>query len=97
VLPMVMLGVTDTEPVFLGIEQATSDGTYLTRKKDLNNAIIDILEDQHPHSVAEIALRVNLEAEKVVAFLEFLADYSLVTYDQQDETAVICPDFSALS
>ncbi len=94
---MVMLGVTDTELASLGIEQDICADKYLTPKKELDTRIVDILEDQYPHSVAEIASRVNLEAEKVGSFLQFLANYSFITYDEQNTTALICPDFLALS
>ena len=95
--PMVMLGVTDTELASLGLEQDIRAESYLTPKSDVDNAIVTILEDQHPHSVAEIASRINREAEKVGSFLQFLANYSFITYDEQNATAVICPDFAALS
>ncbi|MCD6455559.1 MAG: hypothetical protein J7K81_02050 [Methanophagales archaeon] len=46
------------------------------------NAILRILEDQQPHSVSEIASRVNTSEEKVELFLCFLAKYGFVTYDE---------------
>jgi len=46
------------------------------------NAILRILEDQHPHSVSEIASRVNTSEEKVGLFLRFLAKYGFATYDE---------------
>ena len=60
------------------------------------DTILNILEDQHPHSVAEIASLVNISAEKVELFFRFLAKYSFITYDEQRETAVICVDFLSL-
>ncbi len=62
------------------------------------NMILWILEDQHPHPVSavEIASRVNLPLEKVALLLRFMAKYSFITYDEQNETAVICTDFLSL-
>jgi predicted transcriptional regulator len=94
---MELIEVKNKELESLHIGRKISDDTDLTPKRDLANAIVDILEDQHPHSVAEIALQVNLEAGKVGSFLEFLANYSFITYNRQNTTAVICPDFAALS
>jgi len=53
------------------------------------NAILRILEDQQPHSVSEIASRVNTSEEKVELFLRFLAKYGFVTYDEDKKTATI--------
>ena len=62
------------------------------------NMILRILEDQYPilMSEIEIASLVNISAEKIELFLHFLAKYSLITYDEQRETAVICTDFLSL-
>ena len=73
-----------------------SDGGRLTPKIKVDNSIIHILEDQHSHSVSEIASSTNIPAEKVELFLRFLAKYSFITYDEQRETAVICADFLSL-
>ena len=94
---MMKVGVCDTELELMGLEQAMREDAYSPAKRALDTAIVDILEDQHPHSVAEIASRVNLKAEKVGSFLQFLANYSFITYNEQSMTAVICPDFAALS
>lgn len=61
------------------------------------DAIIAILEDQHAHSVAEIASLVNLSAEKVQQVVRFMAKYDLIHYDEEYKTAVICDDFRALT
>jgi len=60
------------------------------------NAIIRILEDQHPHSVSEIASLVNISAEKVELFFRFLAKHGFVTYDEKRKAAIICADFLSL-
>ena len=60
------------------------------------NAILRILEDQHPHSVSEIASRVNTSEEKVELFLRFLAKYEFVTYDEDKKTATIRADSFSL-
>ena len=73
-----------------------SDGGRLTPKRNVDNPIIHILEDQHSHSVSEITSCTNIPAEKVELFLRFLAKYSFITYDEQGETAVICTDFLSL-
>jgi predicted transcriptional regulator len=92
-----LIEVKNTELESLLLERKISADIDLTPKRDVANTIVDILEDQHQHSVAEIALQVNLEVGKVGSFLEFLANYSFITYDRQSTTAVICPDFAALS
>ena len=62
------------------------------------NMILRILEDQYPilMSEIEIASLINIPVEKVELFLHFLAKYSIITYDEQRETAIICTDFSSL-
>lgn len=92
---MVLLGVTDTERMCLGLEQAVE--CYRTPKRDVGTEIVAILEDTYPHSVTEIASRVNVEAEKVRTFLQFLAHYSFIIYDEQNTTAMIYSDFAALA
>ena len=79
----------------LQLEKGNNDETRLRPRWD--DAIIDILEDQHAHSVAEIASKVNLSAEKVQHVFRFLAKYALITYDEVCKTAVICDDFVALT
>ncbi|RZN42970.1 MAG: hypothetical protein EFT35_01340 [Methanophagales archaeon ANME-1-THS] len=76
------------------LEQGIKDGTDRTPRWD--DAIIDILEDEHPHSIAEIASMVNLSAEKVQHVVRFMAKYDLIRYDEECKTAVICDDFRAL-
>ncbi len=61
-------------------------------KEKLMDAILRILEDQKPHSVSEIASRVNISEEKVELFLRFLAKYEFVTYDEERKTAVMRSD-----
>jgi predicted transcriptional regulator len=70
------------------------DNRHLTRKRELDEEILQILEDQHPHSIAEIASRVKLSTEKIQLYFYFLAKSSLITYDEQSKKAVICYDFS---
>jgi predicted transcriptional regulator len=60
------------------------------------NAILRILEHQHPPSVSEIASRVNTSEEKVELFLRFLAKYGFVTYDEDKKTATIRADSFSL-
>lgn len=60
------------------------------------DAILRILEDQLPHSVAEIASSENISAEKVESFFRFLAKYGIVTYDVERKTAIIRADFLSL-
>lgn len=79
----------------LKLEKGIPEETHRTPKWD--DAIIHILEDQHAHSVAEIASKVNLSAEKVQHVFRFLAKYALITYDEACKTAVICDDFVALT
>jgi predicted transcriptional regulator len=67
---------------------------HLTRKRELDEEILQILEDQYPHSIAEIASRVKLSTEKIQLYFYFLAKSSLITYDEQSKKAVICYDFS---
>jgi len=79
----------------LKLEKGINDAAHRTPKWD--DAIIHILEDQHPHSVAEIASKVNLSAEKIQHVFRFLTKYSLISYDEEHKTAVICDDFLALT
>ena len=65
----------------------------LIRKRDLDEEILHILEDQYPHSIADIASRMKLSTEKIQLYLYFLAKSSLISYDEQSERAVICYDF----
>jgi len=71
-----------------------SGNRHLTRKRELDEEILHILEDQYPHSIAEIASRVKLSTEKIQLYFYFLAKSSLITYDEQSKKAVICYDFS---
>jgi len=58
--------------------------------------IMEILNDQVPHSLAELASIAHVPVWKVRAFVDFLAKYALVTYDQQKQIVAICPDFVLL-
>ena len=69
---------------------------HLTLELSVDHSIMDIMEDQQPHSVVELASRTNMPAETVELFLRFLAKYSFITYDEQRETAVMCADFLSL-
>ncbi len=71
-------------------------GERLTPEIKVANSIMHILEDQHSHSVSEIASYIDIPAETVALFLRFMAKYSFITYDEQNETAVICSDFLSL-
>ena len=42
-----------------------------------------VLEDQHSHSVSEVASCINIPAEKVEPFLRFLPIYSFISYGEQ--------------
>jgi predicted transcriptional regulator len=68
----------------------------LTPELSVDHSIMDIMEDQQPHSVVELASRTNMPAETVELFLRFLAKYLFITYDEQRETAVMCADFLSL-
>ena len=68
-----------------------------TNAEEHMSAIIRILEDNQPHSVAELASLLHLSAEKIEAILRFMAKYNLVRYDEAEKTAVISTDFSALT
>jgi len=68
----------------------------MSNAEEQMDAILRILEDQHPHSVAEIASLVNISADEVESFLRFLAKYSIVTYDEERKTAIIRADFLSL-
>ncbi len=61
-----------------------------------DTVIMDILDDQNPHSLAELALHAKIPVWKVSAFINFLAKYALVTYDEQKQIVVIRPDFVLL-
>ena len=95
----VAVEVMDGAKAFGLLKEVVNAEGHLTqkRKNDTDNSIIHILEDQLPHSVAEIASLVNISAEKVEFFLRFLAKYSFVSYDETRETAVICADFLSLT
>jgi hypothetical protein len=60
------------------------------------NKLLRILEDMHPYSVAGIASLLDVPEDKVTFFLRFLAKYHIITYNEAEETAVLCTDFFAL-
>jgi hypothetical protein len=60
------------------------------------NKLLRILEDMHPYSVAGIASLLDVPEDKVAFFLRFLAKYHIITYNEAEETAVLCTDFFAL-
>jgi predicted transcriptional regulator len=61
------------------------------------SAIVRILEDNQPHSVAELASLLDLSAEKIEELLRFLAKYNLISYDEVQKTAMINAEFLALT
>jgi predicted transcriptional regulator len=65
-------------------------------KKVEDMMIMEILNDQNPHSLSELAAHANIPVSKVSAFVDFLAKYALVTYDKQKQLVVISPDFVLL-
>jgi predicted transcriptional regulator len=65
-------------------------------KRAGDTVIMDILDDQNPHSLSELASHANVPVWKVKAFINFLTKYALVTYDEQKQIAVICHDFVLL-
>jgi hypothetical protein len=69
---------------------------HLTPELSVDHSIMDIMEDQQPHSVIELASCTTMPAETVEFFLRFLAKYSFITYDEQSGTAVMCADFLSL-
>lgn len=85
--------VRATEVIPFGIP-----GMYLapepTRAEE--SVITEILEDQNPHSIAELAAHANLPLQAVSAFVHFLEKYALVTYDEQEQMVMITPDFALL-
>jgi Mn-dependent DtxR family transcriptional regulator len=68
----------------------------MSNAEEQMDAILRILEDQHPHSVAVIASLVNISAGEVESFLRFLAKYSIITYNEERKTAIIRADFLSL-
>jgi predicted transcriptional regulator len=60
------------------------------------NKLLHVLEDMHPYSVARIASLLDVSEDKVALFLRFLAKYNIITYDEAEDTVVICTDFFAL-
>jgi predicted transcriptional regulator len=74
----------------------TGGGDSLEPKKTEDTMIMEILDDQNPHSLSELAARANIPVSKVSAFVDFLAKYALVTYDKQKQRVIICPDFVLL-
>jgi predicted transcriptional regulator len=73
----------------------TSGGSPEPEKTE-DTMIMEILDDQKPHSLSELAAHANIPVSKVRAFVDFLAKYALVTYDKQKQMVVICPDFVLL-
>jgi hypothetical protein len=65
-------------------------------KRAGDTVIMDILDDQNPHSLAELAAHAKIPVWKVNAFINFLAKYDLVMYDEQKQSVVIRPDFVRL-
>jgi hypothetical protein len=65
-------------------------------KRAGDTVIMEIVEDQNPHSLLELATRANLPVQVVRAFVHFLAKYALVTYDGQKQIVVISPEFAML-
>ena len=92
---MAAVEVTD-EAKAGGLLKVEISEEYLTPEIKAANSITHILEDQHNHSVPEIASYTNIPAEKVELFLRFLAKYSFISYDEQNKTAVIYTDFLSL-
>jgi hypothetical protein len=65
-------------------------------KRAGDTVIMALLEDQNPHSLSELASHANIPVWKVNAFINFLAKYTLVTYDEQKQLVVISPEFGLL-
>jgi predicted transcriptional regulator len=74
----------------------TGGGVSLEPKKARDTMIMEILDDQNPHSLSELAAHAHISVSKVRAFVDFLEKYALVTYDQQKQSVIICPDFVLL-
>jgi hypothetical protein len=72
----------------------TSGGS--PEQKTGDTMIMEILDDQKPHSLSELAAHAKIPVSKVRAFVDFLAKYELVTYDKQKQLVVISPDFVLL-
>jgi predicted transcriptional regulator len=81
----------------LKTEKKSSNKGNLTWKREFDEEILRILEDQYPHSIDEIASKMKLSTEKIQLYFYFLAKSSLITYDEQSKRAVICYDFQSLS
>jgi predicted transcriptional regulator len=58
--------------------------------------IIEILEDQIPHTLSELATCTNLPLRVVRAFVQFLAKFELITYDEQKQIVLSHPEFAKL-
>lgn len=65
-------------------------------KRAGDTVIMEILDDQNPHSLSELASHANIPVWKVNAFINFLVKYMLVTYDEQKQIVVISPEFAML-
>jgi predicted transcriptional regulator len=72
------------------------DGVSPKPKRAGDTVIMEILGDQDPHSLSELASQTNIPVWKVNAFVDFLAKYALVTYDTQKQIVTISPDFVLL-
>ncbi|RZN44098.1 MAG: hypothetical protein EFT35_00610 [Methanophagales archaeon ANME-1-THS] len=72
----------------------TQDTNALVHRK--LERILRILEDQRLHSITEMVERVHLSAEQVAFLFRFLAAYSFIRYNEQDETAIISTELLAL-
>jgi len=59
--------------------------------------IIEILEDRTPHTLSELATCTNLPLRVVRAFVQFLAKFELITYDEQKQIVLIHPEFARLN
>ena len=61
-----------------------------------NRRIIEILDDRIPHTLSELATGTNLPLRVVRAFVQFLAKFGFITYDEQKQIVLIHPEFARL-
>jgi predicted transcriptional regulator len=69
----------------------------LEPKCEEDRVIIEILEDRIPHTLSELATCANLPLRVVRAFVQFLAKFELLSYDEQKQIVLIHPEFAKLN
>ncbi len=72
-------------------------GAHVSLEPKCEEVIIEILEDRIPHTLSELATRANLPLRVVRAFVQFLAKFELLSYDEQKQIVLIHPEFAMLN